>query len=174
MEEEGIIDINYLLKVRIASVQYGDKDFFVTHVFSDSISIHSALVNLKQEWQKTVIDQIEFCDKLARYVKELAYDVNRASGGSGDTSKVTENRLKERFYLCIDEPFRKWLCEYNPKVDDAVLKAKEWNRQCIKIAENLGREMISEVTSQAIFGRNGVSAAGAINKFMLKLKKEAQ
>lgn len=174
LEEEGIIDINYLLKVRIASVQYGDKDFFVTHVFSDSISIHSALVNLKQEWQKTVIDQIEFCDKLARYVKELAYDVNRASGGSGDTSKVTENRLKERFYLCIDEPFRKWLCEYNPKVDDAVLKAKEWNRQCIKIAENLGREMISEVTSQAIFGRNGVSAAGAINKFMLKLKKEAQ
>lgn len=190
LEEEGIIDINYLLKVRIASVQYGKEESFIFNVFSDTISMHSTLIlSLNQELQKVIMNQVEFCDKLAGYVRELARDFNLAAGGSGDTSEIkasslkkkkkstseiVANLLKERFYQYIDEPFRKWLCEYNPKVDDAVLKAKEWNRQCIKIAENLGREMISEVTSQAIFGRNGVSAAGAINKFMLKLKKEAQ
>ena len=175
LEEEEIIDGNYMLKVRIASVQYGDKDFFVTHVFSDSISMHSALVlNLNQEWQKAVMNQVEFCDKLAGYVWKLACDVNLSAGGSNDTSKAAANHLKERFYLCIDEPFRRWLCVLNPQTDDAVLKAKEWNFQCIKIAESLGKEMISEVTSRAIFGRSGISAAGAINKFMSKLKKVAQ
>ena len=175
LEEEEIIDENYMLKVKIASVQYGDKDFFVTHVFSDSISMHSALVlNLNQEWQKAVMNRIEFCDKLAGYVWKLACDVNLSAGGSNDTSKIAANHLRERFYLCIDEPFRRWLCDLNPQMDDAVSKAKEWNLQCIKIAENLGKEMISEVTSQAIFGRNGISAAGAINKFMSKLKKAAQ
>lgn len=175
LEEEEIIDENYMLKIRIASVQYGDKDFFVTHVFSDSISMHTALISiLNQEWQKAVMNQIEFCDKLAGYVWKLGCDVNLSAGGSNDTSKVAANHLKERFYLCIDEPFRKWLCELNPQTDDAVLKVKEWNLQCVKIAENLGKEMISEIASPAIFGRNGVSAAGAINKFMSKLKKAAQ
>lgn len=175
LEETGLLKEDYRLKLKIVAMDYDSKHMSIANVFYDSISLYVNLISeLDKEWKEMLINQVAFCDKLASYAWKLACDVNLSAGGNNDTSKVAANHLKEKFYLQIDEPFRKWLCELNPQTDDAVLKAKEWNLQCVKIAENLGKEMISEIASPAIFGRNGVSAAGAINKFMSKLKKAAQ
>ncbi len=181
LEQEQKLD-NKLIYLQIASVQYGDKDFFVTNVFSDSLQIHASLISdMNKQWRKMVLNSVEFCDTIARKVWTLAEEINLSEGGdyvekdNAGSSIVAANKAKADFYNRIDAPFRKWLCTLDPKLDDAENKQKEWRHECVKIAKDLGNEIISHIDMEAIFGRtknlkentkHNYSAASAMNKFL--------
>jgi CRISPR system Cascade subunit CasA len=195
LEGEGWIR-NYDLNVRIVSVQYGDKDFFVTNVFSDSLQMHASLLSdMNARWKKAVLDSIEFCDDIAKKVWMLAKDVNLAAGGSDrtkeskGTSSVFADHVKAGFYNRVDGPFRRWLYGLTPEADcDDELSNKriQWRRECVEIARQMGKELISQADTAAIFGRTKsgsegekksetLSAASAMNRFLnvLKAKEES-
>lgn len=184
--EEELIEDSWI-KLRIVSVQYGDKDFFVTNVFSDSLQMHASLIlDMGYEWQETLKNSIGFCDSVSKKVWALAKDINLACGGSDSTreSKGTsafyaENQ-KAEFYHRIDGPFRRWLCTLNPETDDSVDKKQEWQKKCTGIARELGHEIIRQTRMEAIFGRTTsnsedkeknrtISAAKAMNRFIGEL-----
>lgn len=191
---------NTPLNIRIVSVQYGDKDFFVTNVFSDSLQMHAALISdMGYAWRTMVLDSIEFCDTVSKKVWSLAKNVNRASGGDspkegGGSSDVFAKKVKADFYNRIDGPFRRWLSTLNPGTDrgsainkdreaDMVQeKREEWRKECVGIAKQLGHELIRQMDSAAIFGRTKpgsedkksksetFSAARAMNWFLSGLR----
>ncbi len=186
LEERGWIK-NYDLNVRIVSVQYGDKDFFVTNVFSDSLQMHASLLSdMNVSWRNMVLDSIEFCDSIAKKVWSLAKDVNLACGGSNSTkeSKGTSaffaENVKADFYNRIDGPFRRWLYGLNPEPgrDDILYhKKEEWRHECVWAARKLGNEIIRQAGAAAIFGKTKsgsddkkssetFSAARAMNRFL--------
>ncbi len=186
LEEEGILKTSFL-NIRIVSVQYGDKDFYVTNVFSDSLQIPASLI-LKRNggWKQMLLNSISFCDVISKKVWSFAKEVNLASGGSNNTkeSKGTsaffaENK-KADFYHRIDVPFRRWLYKLNPEVDDVGEKQSAWRKECAAIARQLGDEMIQQTNTEAIFGRTksnsddkktneSFSAARAMNRFLIGL-----
>lgn len=186
LKENEIIEDSYL-NIRIVSVQYGDKDFFVTNVFSDSLQMHASLISdMKIEWRQAVMDSIQFCETIAQKVWSLAKDINLASGGSSSTkeSKGTSSffaeNMKADFYNRIDGSFRRWLYALNPEIDDAEEKKMGWRKECVGVAKQLGNEMIRQAGADAIFGRtksnsddkkkNEVfSAANAMNRFVIGL-----
>lgn len=177
LERENLTE-DFALNLKIASVQYGDKDFFVTNVFSDSLQMHASLLSdMSEKWRNMVIECISFCDKIAYFVGELAKKVNLASGGSDSTkdSKGTAfcfaENAKADFYSRIDAPFRKWLCGLDPENDDALEKETEWRHECVRAARKLGDEIMARADPEAIFGRKGSSAAHALNTFRSCLKK---
>lgn len=178
---------NYDLNLKIVSVQYGDKDFFVTNVFSDSLQMHASLLSdMNVSWRNMVLDSIGFCDTVAKKIWSLAKDINLSSGGSNSTkeSKGTSvffaENVKADFYNRIDGPFRRWLYGLNPEQDsdDRLYHEKEeWRRQCVGIARELGNEIIRQAGAAAIFGRtksgsedgksgDTFSAASAMNRFL--------
>ena len=190
LEDEDKIENPYL-NIRIVSVQYGDKDFFVTNVFSDSFQMHASLIsNMNIEWSQAVINSIEFCDDISKKVWTLAKEINLASGGSNSTkeskgtSVIFAERVKADFYNRIDNPFRSWLCALDPQNDDAENKEREWRHECVCIARKLGNEIIRQAGTASIFGRahpNGsddknknaaFSAASAMNRFLMGLKSK--
>ncbi len=186
LAEEKLTE-NFYLNIRIVSVQYGDKDFFVTNVFSDSLQMHAALISdMNVSWRTAVLNNIYFCDTIAKKVWSLAKDINLASGGSNSTkeskgtSMLFAENVKADFYNRIDGPFRRWLCMLNPNIDGITEKEIEWRKECVKIAKQLGNDIIRQENPAAIFGRtksnsenkNGdkkknetFSAAKAINRF---------
>lgn len=187
LKEEGIVKSPFL-NIRIVSVQYGDKDFFVTNVFSDFLQLPASLIlNRNGRWRQMVLNSISFCDTVSKKVWSLAKDVNLASGGSNSTkeSKGTsaffaENR-KADFYHRIDAPFKQWLFRLNPEVDNVVEKEGVWRKECVAIAMQLGNEMIRQTSTEAIFGRTKsdaddkkanetFSAARAMNRFLFGLR----
>ena len=186
LEEKEMIEDSYL-NIRIVSVQYGDKDFFVTNVFSDSLQMHASLISdMNIEWRQVVLDSIQFCEIISQKVWSLAKDINLASGGSNSTkeSKGTSvffaENVKVDFYSRIDGSFRRWLSALNPETDDAEEKKMGWRKECVSMAKQLGDEMIRQVGAAAIFGRlksnsedkkkNEVySAASAMNRFLIGL-----
>lgn len=183
LQEKELIEDSYL-DIRMVSVQYGDKDFFVTNVFSDSLQMHASLISdMNIQGQQAVLDSIDLCDTISKKVWTFAKDINLASGGSDSTkeSKGTATFFAENakadFYNRIDAPFRRWLSGFNPAVDDVYDKKVEWRKECVGIARRLGNEMIRQAGSAAAFGRAKInpddrkkseifSAAGAMNRFL--------
>lgn len=190
LEEEKLINGPYI-NIRIVSVQYGDKDFYVTNVFSDSLQLHASLISdMNIRWQTVVLNGIGFCDEISKKVWLLAKDINLACGGSDSTkeSKGTAiffaERAKSDFYNRIDGPYRRWLCTLNPETDIAREKEAEWRKECVSIARQLGNELIRQAGPTAIFGRyknkseenskkkgEPFSAADAMNRFLIRLRK---
>lgn len=188
LDEENILE-DRILDFKIASVQYGDKDFFVTNVFSDSFQFHSFLISeMNSMWQNMICDCVEFSDEIAKKVWILAKNINLASGGNEvNTSKNFADKAKSDFYIRIDLPFRKWLCAIDPEADNAYDKKIKWREECVKIARQFGNDIICNIDSSAIFGKGKFvdkeknkteikktiySAAKAMNIFIAQLKKE--
>lgn len=190
LESEKLIGARPL-NMKIASVQYGDKDFFVTNVFSDSLQMHAALISdMNPKWQTAVTNSVELCDKISQKVWSFAQKVDLAAGGSNSTKEskgTSENfadKAKADFFNRIDAPFREWLCALNPETDDKDESQKKWRSKCVDIARSLGEEIIAQTDSAAIFGRTIrskdkkgseqkqiYSAAEAMNEYLKALNK---
>ncbi|MCD8148562.1 MAG: type I-E CRISPR-associated protein Cse1/CasA [Clostridiales bacterium] len=187
-----ITDQERLVRFRISSVQYGDKDFFITDEFSDSLTFYAGLLTEKgKAWRMLAQEMVLMCDDLAYCISKLAQNLIRARIGqeNGDKGGKREasacNRAKEQLYYRFDIPFRRWLCSLNPDMDGEIcdIKRQEWQEEAWKITMELGREMVAEAGPRAITGRMvegkaggeekkaHYSAAEAFNNFQYMIKK---
>ena len=142
-----------MARFQIASVQYGDKDFFVTDVFSDELGFHLGLLTeAGKVWVSQIESEIGIVDKLARDAMFLGANIEQASGGSGD---ALGRQLKEQFYDRIDVPFRKFLASVNPADDQDQRgeRVKAWRQEARRIAHALGKEAVSQAGQHAFVGR---------------------
>lgn len=152
LQFEEILD-EKMVKFRICAAQYGDKDFFVSDVFSDSLSFHRGLLKEAGEgWISAISDEIGNCDKLATAVYYLAKDLDSAMGEKeGESYKAA----KEQFYFRIDVPFRNWLESIDSEwgTDEAKEDRERWRKTAQKIAVALGEEMVANAGEDAFTGR---------------------
>ena len=169
--------------LRIASVQYGDKDFFISHVFDDRLTFHAELLTEAGAvgYQK-VAEEIARVETAAKYAGWLASDLDRAAGGRGT---AWEDRAQERLFDWVDAPFRLWLASLDPDAGAEALLEQQisWREQARSLARQLGEEMVAQAGQKAFVGRtvklkrNGkeeerhYSAPEAINLYMRRLNK---
>lgn len=182
----------------IASVQYGDKDFFVNNIFSDSLTFHTDLLTeVGKRWQESISEEVGKCEDIARKLGKLAADIEIAAGSSPEDApkSATVSHVQEQYYYEIDVPFRKWLLSIDPEWESGSHEEHEcirkWHEISRKIAESLGKELVNSAEASAVVGRfievkdktttknknneNGgkrrvyLSAAGAFSKFMYSI-----
>ena len=73
LKEGGLLPDDRLLRLRITGVQYGDKDFFITDEFSDSLEFNAGLLTEAGDvWQELALIEIELCGNVAWIVGNLA------------------------------------------------------------------------------------------------------
>lgn len=133
-----LIDYKYPFRTEIVSVEYGDQNYFVKNVFSDSLTMHSGLLSeLGKNWRNDIENEIKKCDELAYAFAVFSRELYLASGGSNSSKdKHYENipyDAKAQIYYRLDLPFRKWLREIDPECsgEDKQCKLNEW-RNCAK------------------------------------------
>lgn len=149
-----------LISFSIASVQYGDKDFFVNDVFSDSLTFHTDLITeIGEHWRAKITEEIEKCKKSAAALRVLAKDIELAAGSSEDTvlKRAVVERAREQYYYEIDLPFRNWLERIDPNweiVSEQEEQAlREWHETAKRIALRIGQELVESAGTAAIVGR---------------------
>ena len=149
-----------LISFSIASVQYGDKDFFVNDVFSDSLTFHTDLITeIGEHWRAKITEEIEKCKKSAAALRDLAKDIELAAGSSEDTvlKRAVVERAREQYYYEIDLPFRNWLERIDPNweiVSEQEEQAlREWHETAKRIALRIGQELVESAGTAAIVGR---------------------
>ena len=149
-----------LISFSIASVQYGDKDFFVNDVFSDSLTFHTDLITeIGEHWRAKITEEIEKCKKSAAALRDLAKDIELAAGSAEDTvlKRAVVERAREQYYYEIDLPFRNWLERIDPNweiVSEQEEQAlREWHETAKRIALRIGQELVESAGTAAIVGR---------------------
>lgn len=149
-----------LISFSIASVQYGDKDFFVNDVFSDSLTFHTDLITeIGEHWRAKITEEIKKCDESAAVLRFLAKDIELAAGSAEDTvlKRAVVERAREQYYYEIDLPFRNWLERIDPNweiVSEQEEQAlREWHETAKRIALRIGQELVESAGTAAIVGR---------------------
>lgn len=148
-----LLDDEQLIKFCTSSAQYGDKDFFISDVFSDSLLFHKKLLEEANDgWRSAIADEVAKCDQLATAVYHLANDIDAAMGEDEGKSYVN---AKEQLYFRIDIPFRKWLESINSEwgTKESEADRKRWRETAQKIAIALGEEMVANAGESAFTGR---------------------
>ncbi len=149
----------YLMKTSIASVEYGDKDFFVKNVFFDTLMMHSEiLLEIGNDWRDTIQKEIKHCDKVACSIGEFAQNLYIASGGDNSPKNKTYitlyEKAKEQIYYQLDVPFREWLISIDPDIigDGRQELINRWHDKVRKIAFRYADELINDVSESAFIG----------------------
>lgn len=160
LQGKNLIPRSFLLKTSITSVEYGDKDFFVKNVFSDSLTMHAELLSeLGANWRAKIETEIDRCGKMANAIAYLAQNLYVASGGSNSKKDkhYTEipNAVTSQLYYRFDLPFREWLRSIDPQIYDEKQKYDkqlEWQSTARRITELYAQELVSETADTAIIG----------------------
>lgn len=147
-----------MVTLQIASVKYGDKDFFVTDVFQDSLTINANMVSqLGQEWVTRITVLLSMTEDCVKQLSILAADLARASGDSDSSHhKAGEgagSAAKSEAYFRLDMPFRKWLANIDPAQTDIEAAEQYWKNIVKQIILQLGEEMTHQAGEKAIIGR---------------------
>jgi len=139
-------------RFQTAAVKYGDKDFFVDDVFADSLSFNAVLLTaLGEAWVNRIITIISQTEEMVRQVGYLAQNLAKASGDSDGSSRRQE--AQEQAYFLLDMPFRRWLEGIDPERDSIDEKSQRWWEEAKKILLDLGKDLVSQSSPQAIVGR---------------------
>lgn len=155
--KNAILDRKTLIRFQITGVGYGDKDFFVTDTFSDSLTFHTALLDeLGRRWRRKITDEIDRCEELAKAVGNLAKNLDIAASDPDHAGKKNSAKAaREQFYFRLDQPFRRWLCDIDPAWDSETAEKYifQWRADAKRIAQTLGRQLVDQSGSAAFIGR---------------------
>ncbi len=152
----------YLMKTAIASVQYGDKDFFVKHIYADELSFQAVLLSeLGKGLRSDIKSEISNCEKLAYAIGYLAEHLYLAGGGNKSDASSSKNQLAKiresaqaELYYRLDMPFRKWLASIEPDEEGDVPEETfpKWQKLAQSIAFRYARELVSQAGDAAMIG----------------------
>ncbi|WP_130837299.1 type I-E CRISPR-associated protein Cse1/CasA [Lachnoclostridium sp. Marseille-P6806] len=143
-----------LVRFRVTSMHYGDKDFFVDDSFADQLSFHAQLLTeAGAEWRERIAGEVERCRKLSEVIGYFAQDLDKAGGGDGKP-EIAE-KARAAFYERVDIPFRGWLQRIDPETggEQAEQITDLWLEEERRIAKRLGRELVAEAGDRAYMGR---------------------
>ncbi len=166
--KNAILDRKTLIRFQITGVGYGDKDFFVTDTFSDSLTFHTALLDeLGRRWRQKITDEIDRCGKLAQAVGNLAKNLDIAATDPDHAGKKNSAKAaREQFYFRLDQPFRRWLCDIDPAWDSETAEKhiSQWRADAKRIAQTLGRQLVDQSGSAAFIGRMIKSSGSKVSE----------
>lgn len=156
--EEDLIPRSQPILFTAPYVQYGDKDFFVTDMSSESLLLYPELLTKTGEsWRSIIEEEIQLIDSAAYYAGLLAQRVAMASGDSGDSVTKFAAKGRAAAYEAVDDPFRNWLGSLDPELykdDQARMdKKQEWQLQMRKIMFRLEKKIVGTPSVSALFSR---------------------
>lgn len=170
--------INRMVTLQIAGVKYGDKDFFVTDVFQDSLAINANMVSKHgQGWVIQITHLLSITEVCVKQLSFLAADLAKSSGDSDSlhhkAGEGSGRNAKAEAYFRLDMPFRRWLADIDPVQTDIGSAEQEWKNIIKRILLQLGEELTHQSGEKAIIGRwvkgRLYTAPGALAKFRSKI-----
>ena len=95
LKKNKLLDKNRMVRFRITSVQYGDKDFFITDAYTDAMTFHTDLLTeLGRKWINKIKDEIKNCDYAAYNLGKMSKDLTIAAGGSEGDAEPEISKAK--------------------------------------------------------------------------------
>jgi CRISPR system Cascade subunit CasA len=143
------------VKFSAPSIGYGDKDFFVDDMFSDSLSINSYLLSdLGAKWRGRITENLKSTDEAVQSFGRFASDLALAEGTDSEPGNIARirNAAREEAYGELDIPFRNWLAGLTGGEDmDTALSL--WQQTVKSLLIRLAGAKLNDASDAAFIGR---------------------
>lgn len=150
--DRGLIDSN-TIEIRTIGVKYADKDFFVDGLIDDSIRINSKmLLKLNEQWNVRIDREVSKTEDCVQILGKLAYNLASYNGLDKDGLSRASDKARERGYMVLDQPFRRWLSSIDPE-QDMESKLSEWDSIMEKILLKEGQSMVADSNTRVLLGK---------------------
>ncbi|MGK2348400.1 type I-E CRISPR-associated protein Cse1/CasA [Actinomyces sp. W5033] len=141
-----------LLPVHATGIEYGAQEAVITELVDDALSLPAGLLDPDSKRLVTVVkDAMEEAEQTASALRNLAANLDRASGGSPNTAAAARDHAGAAFFQVIDEQFPRWLASLDGADPDAA--RDEWRRLLRREAHGQQRTLTSQVPDTAFAGR---------------------
>lgn len=153
---QRIVPRSGLLPLRAVGIGYGAQEAVVTELIDDSLSVPAGLIDPEDGQSRrlaTIVhDAMEETDKVASAVRNLGANLDRASGGSPDTTSAAGDHARAAFYQVIDEEFPRWLAKLEGTTPEEA--RDEW-RESLRTVAHVQRESLASAVPAAAFAGRG-------------------
>lgn len=151
-----------VMRIQAVGVTYGPQEATFEDIYSDELTLSVAVMRVEHEDLSAEIDrQVRLTEEIARHVGNLAANLVRAAGESGDgAGDGARDRAKELFFSAVDTDFRTWLTQVDGR-ESARDAGRRWECSLRQHALDIQAELVRGASSSAIIGRD--TGRGYIN-----------
>ena len=144
-----------VMRIQAVGVTYGPQEATFEDIYSDELTLSVAVMRVEHEDLSAEIDrQVRLTEEIARHVGNLAANLVRAAGESGDgAGDGARDRAKELFFSAVDTDFRTWLTQVDGR-ESARDAGRRWERSLRQHALDIQAELVRGASSSAIIGRD--------------------
>ena len=144
-----------VMRIQAVGVSYGPQEATFEDIYSDELTLSVAVMRVEREDLSAEIDrQVRLTEEIARHVGNLAANLARAAGESGEgAGDGARDRGKELFFSAVDTDFRTWLAQVDGR-EDAREVGRRWERSLRQHATDIQTELVRGASSSAIIGRD--------------------
>ena len=154
--DNALIQTTYpkVMRIQAVGVTYGSQESTFEDIYSDELTVSVAVMRVEREDLSAEIDrQVRLTEEIARHVGNLAANLARAAGESGDSAgEGARDRAKELFFSAVDTDFRAWLTQVDGR-EGARDAGRRWERSLRQHALDIQAELVRGASSSAIIGR---------------------
>ena len=143
-----------VMRIQAVGVTYGPQEATFEDIYSDELTLSVAVMRVEHEDLSAEIDrQVRLTEEIARHVGNLAANLVRAAGESGDgAGDGARDRAKELFFSAVDTDFRTWLTQVDGR-ESARDAGRRWECSLRQHALDIQAELVRGASSSAIIGR---------------------
>lgn len=144
-----------VMRIQAVGVTYGPQEATFEDIYSDELTLSVAVMRVEHEDLSAEIDrQVRLTEEIARHVGNLAANLVRAAGESGDgAGDGARDRAKELFFSAVDTDFRTWLTQVDGR-EGARDAGRRWECSLRQHALDIQAELVRGASSSAIIGRD--------------------
>ncbi len=144
-----------VMRIQAVGVTYGPQEATFEDIYSDELMLSVAVMRVEHEDLSAEIDrQVRLTEEIARHVGNLAANLVRAAGESGDgAGDGARDRAKELFFSAVDTDFRTWLTQVDGR-ESARDAGRRWEYSLRQHALDIQAELVRGASSSAIIGRD--------------------
>ena len=147
-----IVPLTGLIPLHAVGIEYGAQEAVVTELVDDVLSLPAGLLNPENRRLLAVVrEAMEETEQVAAALRKLAAHLDRARGGSPDTTSAAREHAGAAFYQVIDERFPRWLAALDKEDPDRA--HVRWREQLRSEALRQQEALASAVPDTAFAGR---------------------
>lgn len=143
-----------VMRIQAVGVTYGPQEATFEDIYSDELTLSVAVMRVEHEDLSAEIDrQVRLTEEIARDVGNLAANLVRAAGESGEgAGDGARDRAKELFFSAVDTDFRTWLTQVDGR-ESARDAGRRWECTLRQHATDVQAVLVRGASSSAIIGR---------------------
>ncbi|MFE6925470.1 type I-E CRISPR-associated protein Cse1/CasA [Nocardia sp. NPDC057663] len=146
---DDVLDRTHPVRLHAVGMHYINQQSVVGEVVNDTIGFRVGLLS-DPALRSIAIRAVDSAENAVSALAGFTANLTRAAGGEPDGPRA---RIREEAYFALEEPFRRWLADLNPRKDTFDDELRTWHRLVRPLVDQLAADALHAAGNPAWVGR---------------------